>query len=228
VPLPDAAPHSFFAMTDGQYAHFFPLPIERTVRRYAEAVESMDREIGRLLDRLDALGLADDTLVVYTSDNGFLFGEHGHYDKRWAWEESIRVPFLMRLPGRVPAGEEDPRLVTNLDLAPTLVTLAGLPVPAHMDGGNLLAPADGGARPWRRDFRYAYDFEPPFPVPALEAVRGERWKYVEAQGGPPRLYDLASDPGEQHDLAPRREQGGRLFELAVHLAWLRAADAQAR
>jgi len=202
VPLPPGAPHSFFALTDGQYAHGMLRPIERIVRRYAEAVESMDREIGRVLARLDQLGLADRTLVLYTSDNGYLFGEHGLVDKRWPHEPSIRVPWLVRYPPlQRAAGASVERMVLNLDLAPSLLDLAGVAVPDTMQGRSLLPLLADPEAPWRDAFDYDYVFEPPFPVPTVRAVRTDRHKYAAYDGRPPELYDLARDPAERENRA---------------------------
>jgi N-acetylglucosamine-6-sulfatase len=214
VPLPPGAPHSFFALTDGQYAHGMLRPIETVVRRYAEAVESMDREIGRVLDRIDQLGLRERTLVLYTSDNGYLFGEHGLVDKRWPYEPSIRVPWLVRYPPlQGAAGARVERMVLNLDLAPTLLDLAGVAPPGWMEGRSLLPLLADPDAPWRDAFRYDYVFEPPFPVPTVEAVRTPRHKYAVFDGAPPELYDLARDPAERHDLAG--EPGVRDLETSL-------------
>jgi len=124
---------------------------------------------------------------------------------------------LMRLPGRVAAGSEEARLVLNLDLAPTLLALAGWDVPAEMAGGDLLGLLEGAATPWREDFHYLYDFEPPFPTPAVEAIRSERWKYVAARGESPQLFDLVADPGEYDDLLARGEGAEIARALAARL-----------
>jgi N-acetylglucosamine-6-sulfatase len=158
--IPDEA-HSWVSMTEGQYVHLTLSPLQTVARRYAEAVTSMDREIGRVLDTLDELGLADRTAVLYTSDNGYLFGEHGLIDKRWAYEESIRVPFLFRYPPLQPTrGTEIDRAVLNVDLAPTLLGLAGVEVPQYMQGRSLLPLLRDPKSPWRDAFYYSYPFEP--------------------------------------------------------------------
>lgn len=120
--------HSWTGFVDAQYVHFNPFAIEREVRMYGEAIASMDREIGRLLDGIDEMGLADETVVIYTSDNGYFWGEHRLIDKRWPYEESIRVPLLVRAPDG-PTGRSVEALVMNVDLAPTLLDLAGIAAP---------------------------------------------------------------------------------------------------
>jgi N-acetylglucosamine-6-sulfatase len=205
VTLPRGA-HPWSHWTNAQYVHLTPPPLDDALRRYAEAVTSMDRQIGRVLDALDARGLSDHTFVFYTSDNGYLWGEHGLTDKRWAYEESIRVPFLLRPPkGMRGAGERTPRLVLSLDIAPTLLDAAGIPTPAGMQGRSVLPLLEGGAAPWRDAFAYSYWFEPPYPTPTQRALRSERWKYVEYEDRPPELFDLHADPQELRNLADQAD-----------------------
>jgi N-acetylglucosamine-6-sulfatase len=213
---PDAHPWSAF--TKAQYVHLIPRPLDDAIRRYAEAVHSLDREIGRVLDYLDAHGLREDTVVIYASDNGYLWGERGLVDKRWPWETSIRVPFLLRYPasGHAPGVTAD-GIVANVDVAPTLLDLAGLPVPERMQGRSLRPMlADPGARV-RDALLYTYWFEPPYPVPTAHAVVTDRYKWIELGDRPPVLYDLAADPHERDDLGgagPRADAlRARLREL---------------
>jgi N-acetylglucosamine-6-sulfatase len=211
--VPEGA-HPWIHLTKGQYTHLTSTPLDASIRRYAETVTSMDREIGRVLDYLAEHGLERNTLVIYSSDNGYLWGEHGLADKRWAYEESIRIPFLLRYPasGHV-AGSTVARLVANIDLAPTLLDLAGLAVPAHMQGRSLL-PLLADPRAEHRDaLLYAYYFEPPYPTPTLRAVVTPQHKYVEYDGLPPELFDLDADPQEQSNLA-----GGASAALEAALA----------
>jgi N-acetylglucosamine-6-sulfatase len=225
VSLPEGA-HPWSHWTNAQYVHLTPPPLDDALRRYAEAVTSMDRQIGRVLDALEARGLADRTLVLYTSDNGYLWGEHGLTDKRWAYEESIRVPFVLRPPkGAGTARERIPRLVLSLDIAPTLLDAAGIPTPAGMQGRSVLPLLADEAAPWRNAFAYSYWFEPPYPTPTQRALRSERWKYIEYEDRPPALYDLASDPQERRNLASEADPK-RLTELRGQLDAL-AADPRA-
>jgi N-acetylglucosamine-6-sulfatase len=196
VAIPGEA-HPWSHMTAAQYVHFNPQPLGASLRRYGEAVTSLDRQIGRVLDALDAWGLAEDTFVLYTSDNGYLWGEHGLVDKRWAYEESMRIPFLVRHPAANPAAAAVDRLVLNIDVAPTLLDLAGLAKPEWMQGSSLLPLLRDPDVPWRDAVYYSYFFEPPYPTPTLEAVRTDRHKLVVYQGRPPQLFDLARDPGER-------------------------------
>ena len=222
VALPPGA-HPWIHTTGGQYVHLSFTPLDDLVRRYAEAVASMDRQIGRVLDWLDANGRAEDTLVVYTSDNGYLWGEHGLVDKRWPFEPSMRVPFLVRYPASGHAGgERRDALLLNVDLAPTLLALAGLEAPAWMQGRSFLPLLRDGRAPWRDALLYAYFYEPPYPVPTSRAVRTGRYKWIEYGDRPPALYDLELDPEERRDRSRDPGLAGVRAELEARLAALAA------
>ncbi|MDT0631009.1 sulfatase [Rubrivirga sp. S365] len=192
-------------------------------RRYAETVLAVDQSVGRVLDYLEESGLAENTLVLYLGDNGFLLGEHGLIDKRNAYEESIRIPFLAWSPGFVPAGSRVDGLVRNLDIAPTLLEMTRTTSPIDMDGTSflgLLANAESGAAtppdaaplptdPLQaagdpgREFLYEYYWEYAFPhTPTTFALRGDRYKYITYHGvwDTSELYDLQADPREQVNL----------------------------
>ena len=180
-------------------------------RRYAETLLALDESVGRVLDALEAQGLAENTLVLYLGDNGFLLGEHGLIDKRNAYEESIRIPMLAWAPGFVAPGSRVEALVRNIDLAPTVLDLAGADSPIDMDGASFLAllsgdgggAAGGGAADGGREFLYEYYWEYAFPhTPTTFALRGDRYKYVTYHGlwDKDELYDLETDPREQHNL----------------------------
>ena len=165
-------------------------------RDYCEALVAVDQQLGRLLDELDVLGLRENTIVVYTSDNGYSWGEHIRNGKRWATEENLRIPFLLRYPARLTAGglRPDP-MVLNIDLAPTLLDLAGLPVPESMQGRSILPVMENRAQDWRTSFLYEYFKDFPYNVPAQNAVRTRQYLYVEYDGRRlPELYDIQRDP----------------------------------
>ena len=175
--------------------------------RYCETVHGLDENLGRLLEAVDGSSHADSTVVIYTSDNGFALGEHGFYDKRDAFEESIRVPMLAYAPGLIEPGTKIPQMVQNIDVAPTILDLAGVPVPeaAKMDGRSAAPLLRGGelARPWREEILYEYYWEWNFPAtPTVFALRGERYKYIYYHGVWDRngFYDLETDPHERHNL----------------------------
>ena len=130
---------------------------------YLGCIKAVDESVGRLLKYLDDEGLAENTIVVYSSDQGFYLGEHGWFDKRWIFEESLRTPLLVRWPGVVKPGSVNDDLVSNLDFAETFLDAAGLPVPAEMQGRSLV-PVLKGRTPadWRKSFYYHY-YEYPAP-----------------------------------------------------------------
>ena len=168
-----------------------------------EMMKDIDANIGRVLDALEAKGLDDNTLVIFTSDNGFFWGEHGRGDKRLAYDESIRVPLLMRGPG-VQVGTTSDALVTNIDIAPTILTAAGLPVPQSMQGKPLngLLSGSGG---FVRDAVFA-EYYPEVKQPGIQrwdAVRTETHMYVthpEAGSQYDELYDMVNDPYQVNNL----------------------------
>ena len=208
--------HLWSTHTRNQYVHLTRTPVDASIRRYGEAIHSMDREIGRLLDRIDELGLADGTLVIYTSDNGYLWGEHELTDKRWAYEESIRVPFVMRVPGAT-GGRVVDRIVANTDVAATLLDAAGIAVPEYMDGDSLLRLIAAEDAAWRDAFLYSYFFEPPYPTPTSFALVTERFKLIETDWLGFELYDLQADPREQANLAEDAAFAGVLAQLSSRL-----------
>jgi N-acetylglucosamine-6-sulfatase len=197
-----------------------PVPsFEDLFRRYSEAVFSIDENVGRILKHLDDARLVDSTLVIYMGDNGFALGEHGFYDKRDAFETSIRVPLIARAPGEIQPGTVVTKMVQNIDIAPTLLDFAGATLPADapkMDGRSFRPLLQGRDVPWRDHVLYEYRWEWNFPAtPTTFAIRTERWKYAHYQGIWDRdsLHDLENDPHERHnliDVPAFREQGAKL------------------
>jgi arylsulfatase A-like enzyme len=173
---------------------------------YFRCIAGADENLGRLLATLDKLGLAENTMVVYTSDNGYYLGDHGLGDKRSAYEESLRIPLLLRYPKLGLKGALMDEPVLNIDLAPTLIQYAGLPAPAQMQGRSwrpLLERKNPQTPPdWRSTFFYEYFFERGFPVPTLFAVRTGRAKLIKYQDHDDwtELFDLAHDPYEMKNL----------------------------
>ncbi len=177
---------------------------QAVIQRYRQTLVSVDDNIGRLLDELEQLGILDDTAIIYAGDNGYLLGEHhGLMDKRAAFEPSIRVPLIMRYPARATAGEVDEDLVLNVDLAPTIMELAGLSIPPDIQGHSWLDDDysrtgflyEYFAHRWRRSAG---------EVPTCLAVRTKRWKLVTFPLNPEfeaELFDLQNDPGELKNLA---------------------------
>jgi N-acetylglucosamine-6-sulfatase len=213
------------------FAYQGQLDFDDFYRSYSEALLAVDESVGRVLDWLEEAGLADNTLVFYMGDNGFLLGEHGLIDKRNAYEESIRVPMLAWAPGLVEPGTTVPGLIRNIDIAPTILDLAGARTGIAMDGRSFLPMLSGGtdAAAEGREFLYEYYWEHAFPhTPTTFALRGDRYKFIYYHGvwDTEELYDLSTDPKEQHNLvsAPQHRETvdrmrSRLFDR------LEAADA---
>ncbi len=189
----------------GQYDND-PVPsFDELYRSYCETVHGLDENIGRLLRYLDETGLSKSTLVIYMSDNGFALGEHGFYDKRDAFEESIRVPMVAYAPGLIAPGTKITQMVQNIDIAPTLLNVAEVQPPkaAKMDGRSFLPLLRGQASPWRDHILYEYYWEWNFPAtPTVFAIRTERYKYIFYHGlwDYDGFYDLETDPHERHNL----------------------------
>ena len=177
---------------------------QRYVKDYLRCVKSVDDGIGRVLDYLDEAGLADNTIVMYSSDQGWYLGEHGWFDKRWMYEESLKTPLLVRWPGHVQPGSINHDIVSNLDFAETFLDAAGVAVPSDMQGCSLL-PLVQGQTPadWRQSFYYHY-YENPgahnvarhygvtngkYKLMHLYALEGEKINDWE-------LFDLQQDPNE--------------------------------
>ncbi len=130
---------------------------QRYIKDYLRVVQSVDDNVGRLLDYLDAKGLAEDTVVIYTSDQGFFLGDHGWYDKRFMYEESLRMPFVLRYPREVRPGSVNGDLVLNVDFAPLLLDLAEVAIPPQMQGRSFRPQIQGGTPPdWREAMYYRY------------------------------------------------------------------------
>jgi N-acetylglucosamine-6-sulfatase len=191
-------------------------------RRYLETLLGVDDSVGRVVEHLRDRGWLDNTVVMYMGDNGFAFGEHGLIDKRTAYEESMRVPMLARVPG-VPGGTVVEQVVANIDVAPTMLEAAGLVPPDGLDGQSMLPILRDPAAPWRSELLYQYFWERNFPqTPTVHALRGDRYKYVRYHGiwDVDELFDLQEDPLESRNLIASEEHqeivaemNRRLFEI---------------
>jgi arylsulfatase A-like enzyme len=197
----------------------------RYLRQYLGTIAGVDDNVGRVLDELDALGLSDDTIVVYTSDQGFYLGEHGWFDKRWIYEESLRTPMLVRWPGAVMAGATDASLVSNLDLAPTFLEAAGVSIPESMQGRSLV-PLLRGERPgdWRDSFYYHYyESYGAHAVAAHYGVVTDRYKLVRFPATDEwELLDREIDPLEVRSFHDDPDHAAVRAQLLDELERLRA------
>lgn len=197
---------------------------QRYIKDYLRCVAAVDDDLGRVLEYLDSSGLAQNTVVIYNSDQGFYLGDHGWFDKRWMYEESLRTPLIVRWPGVVRAGSENRDLVQNLDFAPTFLEITGLPVPADMQGRSLL-PLLRGQTPeeWRRSIYYHYyEYPGPHSVRPHYGVRTDRYKlihYYTLQEW--ELFDLEKDPHELHSVYEDPAYAELVEEMKVELKRLR-------
>ena len=194
-----------------EFPYHSDLPLADFKRQYHRTLSAVDDSLGRLLRWLVREGLEENTVVILMGDNGFLFGEHGLIDKRNAYEESMRVPLLVSAPGRYKARQTVEQMVANIDIAPTLLALAGLSAPEHYDGQSFAhLPAQqrevsypGGAEAWRETLAYEYYWEFNYPqTPTTFALRTDRYKYIQYHGvwDTEELFDLELDPREARNL----------------------------
>jgi arylsulfatase A-like enzyme len=196
------------------------------VARYLGVVSLLDQQIGRVLDALDARGLADNTLVIYTADHGDMCGSHGMVDKHYVmYDDVVRVPLLMRWPGVIPAGRAVDAFVSNVvDAARTFVDVAGGQAPDTFEGVNLVSLATGESTGDRQDIYASYHGNQ-FGSYSQRMLRDRRWKYVWNATAPDELYDLQTDPGEKTNLAARTEHAETLARLRTRLAdWMQRLD----
>ncbi|MGD9724627.1 MAG: sulfatase [Pirellulales bacterium] len=199
---------------------------QRYLHDYLGCIKAVDESVGRLLEYLDDEGLADNTIVVYASDQGFFLGEHGWFDKRWIFEESLRTPFLVRWPGVTSPGSVNEQLVSNVDFAETFLDAAGLEIPADMQGRSLVpllkgqSPAD-----WRTAFYYHYyEYPVPHHVRPHYGIVTDRYKLVHFYGPDVDYWELFDRQGDQHELTSvygRPEHAAIQKELQGQLAQLR-------
>ncbi|MGN7205578.1 sulfatase family protein [Pedobacter sp. SAFR-022] len=175
---------------------------QRYMRDYLSTAASLDRNIGRTLDYLDEKGLTENTIVIYLSDQGFFMGEHGWFDKRFMYEESFRTPMVMRYPGKVKPGTISDRLVMNLDIAPTLLDAAKVPIPKDMQGTSMLPVLTNKADAGRNALYYHYYENGEHSVSPHFGVRTKNYKlirfYKRVEGW--ELYDLEKDPKEMQNI----------------------------
>jgi len=193
---------------------------QRYMQDYLACVASVDDNVGRLLDWLDRSGLAENTIVIYTSDQSFFLGDHNWFDKRFMYEEALRMPFLVRWPARIKPGTVSEGMVLNVDFAPTLLAAASLDVPADMQGRSFL-PLFSGQVPedWRTSMYYRYYHYPQHHrVQPHYGVRTERYKLIYFNKLDQwELYDLQADPHELHNVYADPAYADRVRQLKAEL-----------
>ena len=199
---------------------------QRYMQDYLATVQSVDDSVGRVLDVLDTTGLAKNTIVIYTSDQGFFLGDHGLYDKRFMYEESLRMPFLARWPAGIKAGSVSRAMALNVDFAPTFLEAAGLPVPSEMQGRSLVPILKGQSPPdWRQSMYYRYYHDPgDHNTRAHYGVRTMTHKLISFwKSGQWELFDLVNDPAELHNLYEQSGQEKITAGLKAELVRLKQA-----
>jgi len=231
-----------FAGVHEKIGHLPPMEKKRQayqyfIKAYLRCVASIDENVGRVLDYLDESGLAEDTIVVYTSDQGYFLGEHGLFDKRFMYEESLRMPLLVRYPREIKPGSVNKEIVTNVDFAETFLDYAGAAIPLDMQGRSLRPLLQGKTpRNWRTSMYYRYWMHlAHFNVAAHFGVRTKRYKLIyyyglplNAKGAkkeatPPEweLFDLEKDPQEMNNVYDEPAYAGIVKELKRELVRLR-------
>ena len=198
---------------------------QRYMQDYLACISSVDDNVGRVLDYLDESGLAENTIVVYTSDQGFYLGEHGWFDKRFIYDESFKTPLLIRWPGVIAPGSKNSEMVQNLDFAPTLLEAAGIEVPSDMQGESLIPLLQGNESAWDREEVYYHYYE----YPAVHMVKRhygivtEEYKLVHFYFDVDEweLYDRLKDPSEMKNVYDDPAYAKVVADLKERLAALR-------
>ncbi len=198
---------------------------QRYIRDYLSTANSLDRNIGKLLAYLDQQGLAENTIVIYGSDQGFYLGEHGWFDKRFIYQESLKTPFVIRYPKVVKAGTKINQQVLNIDWAPTLLEIAGVSVPSDIQGRSFLKllKANGKKVKTREaSYYHYYEFPRPHQVSPHFGLTTDRYKLIRFYKGQEswELYDLESDPNELHNVYGQREYESTVRKLKGKLSEL--------
>ena len=202
--------------------------IEEIVRTYCETLKAVDESVESVMKYLKDNGLEENTMIVYMGDNGFSWGEHGLIDKRHFYEESVKVPFLVYAPGIFKGGLTIDKMVQNVDIAPTVLELAGLKKPEYMPGMSFTQLLKGNNENWRDRIFYEYFWEYDFPMtPTVFGVRTDKYKLMKYNGiwDQNELYDIENDPDEIHNLiedpayeAVSKDLSNQLYD------WLESTD----
>ena len=195
---------------------------QRYMEDYLRSIASVDESVGEVMDFLKESGLDKNTIVIYTSDQGFYLGEHGLFDKRFMYEEALRTPLVIKYPDEIMSGSKSNLMVQNLDIAPTLLDIAGVQIPGDMQGESLLKTWKGNPTQWRDAIYYHY-YEKSFGATPHYGIRTERYKlihfYDEIDAW--ELYDLEKDPSEMKNLIEAEEYRKQLKKLREKLSALK-------
>jgi N-acetylglucosamine-6-sulfatase len=186
---------------DGMYNQ--TVDFDEFTRLYCETMRAVDDSVGRVVAALKEQDLLEETLLIFTSDNGFLFGEHGHIDKRSMYEPSIRIPLIAHCPALFEGGQTRQEMMLNIDFCPTFLEAAGLDIPDTVQGQSFYKVLTGETGEWRDAFLYEYFWERSFPqTPTVLGIRTDQYKLMRFHGiwDKYAMYDIQNDPHEQHNL----------------------------
>lgn len=201
-----------------------PRSLEELVKDHYVGVETNDQHLGDVFDVFEKKGQMEDTAFIWSSDHGFFLGEHRFYDKRLMYEPSIRIPLMIRYPRRIPAGASNNNMILNVDIPPTILDIAGIPIPADFQGKSVMPLIEKKNVPWRKDWLYEYYEYPGYEnIKPNRGIRTERYKYIHYFVDPQEyeLYDLQNDPDEMHNLYGDSKYAGLTRQLAARLEELR-------
>lgn len=189
-----------------------PWPIKGDkFKKLLECLGAVDESLGKVMKTLEDLGELDNTVIIYSSDNGYFMGEHGYWDKRIAYESSMRIPMLIRYPKMIKPKTEINQMGLNIDIAPTILDLAGIKAPSYMQGESLvnLFNNDSVNNDWRTSFMFEYYVDDAYPYagPNMLCIRTEKFKLIDnfLENDIDELYDLENDPGEMYNLIGKPE-----------------------
>jgi len=215
---------SWFSKTNGNVFQGVMMgSYEEQYRKYCEVITAMDRQVQRFMNRIDELGLDKNTIVIYAADNGMMWGEHRRHGIKYPYEEAIRLPFIVRFPRLIKdPGARRKQMILNIDIAPTILDIAGAPVPDDMDGESfapILADRDApGREAWLLEYWKYY----PENFPSYVGVRTQTHKYIEYEKTlKPQIFDLVADPKEQKNLYGTPEGDRLVPKLKAMLEALR-------
>jgi arylsulfatase A-like enzyme len=207
-------------------AHVACGSLEGMTKDYYAGLVAVDENIGRVINHLEKKGILDDTAILHTSDHGYFLGEWRCFDKRLMHEPSLRVPMMLRYPKRVPAGTVRNEMVLDIDIAPTLLDIAGIPAPSHMQGKSMIPLAQKDDPAFRKEWYYEY-YEWPNPehVAPHRGIRTDQYKLIRYIMDPSEgeLYDLKADPGERNNLYNKPEHAITQAHLEQRLEALRSS-----
>ena len=197
------------------------MKFQKYIKDYLATVRSVDDNIGRVLNYLKENDLEQNTIVIYTSDQGFFIGEHGWFDKRFMYEESIRMPFVIRYPGVINPKTENKDIITNIDFAPTILEMANIESPNSVQGKSFFKNLTGKeSKDWRQSMYYHY-YEYPFyhHVQPHYGIRNERYKLIHFYYDIDEweLYDLKNDPNELNNIISSKDHKKLIESLKIEL-----------